>query len=387
MEIADTFLSRLSLEKLEARFSRVELETRFSRAAVEKKLRQALIFYSASRSAVFALESWLGPAIELITRLERPRLPTDDRAAFETIWLSLEKLLRRDVDNIIAGVYPVEVLVPEGPMAHLRRLPKLLREGFKISRRRQRNETKKFSKDSADLGRELPEYYRRNFHFQGDGYLSADSADLYEHQVDILFAGASDAMRRLIIEPMRQKFGYSDGEGLRFLEIGAGTGRATRFVRLAYPKAKIVALDLSGPYLKRAQDKLKKYSRIDFVEGAGEALPFLDCQFDAVYSVFIFHELPAQIRVDVLSESWRVLKPDGFLGIVDSLQLGDEPVLNEALKQFPVQFHEPFYRHYIENELPSLLEDAGFNEIKTDKGFLSKVVSGAKAPKAASTKL
>jgi len=158
-------------------------------------------------------------------------------------------------------------------------------------------------------------------------------------------------------------------------------------VRLAYPKAKIVALDLSGPYLKRAQDKLKKYSRIDFVEGAGEALPFLDCQFDAVYSVFIFHELPAQIRVDVLSESWRVLKPGGFLGIVDSLQLGDEPVLNEALKQFPVQFHEPFYRHYIENELPPLLEDAGFNEIKTDIGFLSKVVSGAKAPKAASTKL
>ncbi len=387
MEIADTFLSRLSLGKLEARFSRAELETRFSHAAVEKKLRQALILYSASRSAVFALESWLGPAIELITRLERPRLPTDDRAAFETIWLSLEKLLRRDVDNIVAGVYPVEVLVPEGPMAHLRRLPKLLREGFKISRRRQRNETKKFSKDSADLGRELPEYYRRNFHFQGDGYLSADSADLYEHQVDILFAGASDAMRRLIIEPMRQKFGYGDGEGLRFLEIGAGTGRATRFVRLAYPKAKIVALDLSGPYLKRAQDKLKKYSRIDFVEGAGEALPFLDCQFDAVYSVFIFHELPAQIRVDVLSESWRVLKPGGFLGIVDSLQLGDEPVLNEALKQFPVQFHEPFYRHYIENELPPLLEDAGFNEIKTDIGFLSKVVSGAKAPKAASTKL
>lgn len=225
----------------------------------------------------------------------------------------------------------------------------------------------------------LPEYYQRNFHYQGDGYLSEHSAELYDHQVDVLFAGTSDAMRRLILEPMKRQFGATDGEGLTFLELGAGTGRATQFVRLAFPKAKIVALDLSAPYLKKAQKRLLKYPRHDYVEGDAAKVPFVDSHFDAVYSVFLFHELPFETRKAVIAESLRVLKKGGFIGLVDSIQLGDVRDLDSALEKFPVDFHEPFYPNYVQNPMEKLFEDAAIDDVSTQTGFFSKVITGRKS--------
>ena len=48
-----------------------------------------------------------------------------------------------------------------------------------------------------------PDYYLQNFHHQTDGYLSDYSAGLYDIQVEILFNGTADAMRRRIISPLK----------------------------------------------------------------------------------------------------------------------------------------------------------------------------------------
>jgi len=45
-----------------------------------------------------------------------------------------------------------------------------------------------------------PSYYA-NFHHQTNGYFSDLSANLYDLQVEILFGGSADAMRRRIIAP------------------------------------------------------------------------------------------------------------------------------------------------------------------------------------------
>ena len=49
-----------------------------------------------------------------------------------------------------------------------------------------------------------PNYYLRNFHHQTDGYLSDFSASIYDLQVEILFNGSADAMRRRIIKPLKE---------------------------------------------------------------------------------------------------------------------------------------------------------------------------------------
>jgi hypothetical protein len=49
-----------------------------------------------------------------------------------------------------------------------------------------------------------PSYYLQNFHHQTDGYLSDMSANLYDLQVEILFNGSADAMRRRILAPLKE---------------------------------------------------------------------------------------------------------------------------------------------------------------------------------------
>lgn len=343
---------------------------------------RSLEAYALARSALFQTESFIGPAIELLVHRKRPRLIFDDPELFKAARQSMTALLKQDVGNIASGLYPIEVLKPGNPFKHLLRLPAMFREVVEISLRRRDQKAHQFSQEARTLLEGLPEYYQRNFHFQGDGYLSEKSADLYEHQVEILFAGAADAMRRLILAPMKKHFGDAhDGAGLTFLEIGAGTGRATRFVRLAFPKAKIVAVDLSGPYLKRAQAELSEFPRHDFVEANASDLPFKNDTFDAVYSVFLFHELPMNERRAVLRESQRVLKSGGFHGLVDSLQLGDAPAFDGALELFPVNFHEPFFKNYIQHPMQDELVSAGVSVTNVSNGFFSKCVSGEKSVK------
>jgi ubiquinone/menaquinone biosynthesis C-methylase UbiE len=184
----------------------------------------------------------------------------------------------------------------------------------------------------------------------------------------------ADAMRRLILKPLRERFGEGDGQGLRFLELAAGAGTATRFVRLAFPKAKIVVTDLSEPYLKLARERLREFDHLDFMQADAAALPFQDASFDAVFSVFLFHELPLDARQAVLAESRRVLKPGGFHGLVDSIQSHDHPPYAPLLERFPVDFHEPYYRDYAARPIEQLVEAAGLPRPRVERGFFSKVV-------------
>lgn len=332
--------------------------------------------YSLARSAGFVAQQLTLPLFEFVTTGKKPPRSLEPQKMRKAC-AELFRLLKKDSDNIARGLYPVEVLKPEKTGKHFLRYPRIVYDGYSISKRRQDKAAHDFSPEAEDFLKDLPEYYQRNFHFQTGGYLTKESAELYEHQVEILFSGSADAMRRLII-PLVKEVYPTDGAGLHFLEVGAGTGRLTRFMKLAYPKAKITVLDLSYPYLKKAQDNLHEFDRLDFVQGAAEELPFQDQKFDFVYSCFLFHELPHEIRKQVVAEGSRVLKPGGCFGLVDSLQKEDTKDLEWALEQFPVDFHEPFYKNYTMNPMEGLLAASGFEDIKKDQGFFAKALLARK---------
>jgi ubiquinone/menaquinone biosynthesis C-methylase UbiE len=337
-------------------------------------LSELLFFYSKTRSVSFGLQYLaLNTLSSLIPGLKTPVISLR-KDLLNQMNTEVNQLLKNDIRQIRQGVYPNHVLKPESPTGILRNLPRVILDSYSIGRRRTLGKTTEFSSTSRSDLEELPRYYRRNFHFQTDGYLSERSAELYEYEVELLFSGTADAMRRLIIGPMKDHLNSNDGAGLKFLEIGAGTGRSTRFVKSAFPKARIVAADLSDPYLKVAQKKLSSFSKIDFIHADGAQLPFQNGEFDAVYSVFLFHELPFNARLKVLSESSRVLKKGGFLGFVDSIQKGDEESMNLLLDDFPKNFHEPFYRNYINHPMEPMIETISSAPSRTKRGFLSKAV-------------
>jgi ubiquinone/menaquinone biosynthesis C-methylase UbiE len=329
----------------------------------------------ASRSLLYFIESLPLPLIRAALDPEFRKRPLPSQAFRERTLVAVNDLLRRDSNNIAQGLYPPAVLLSEDPWTHFRRYAHVLRDAFRVAQRRAERHNADFSTEARVLLDDLPEYYRRNFHFQTDGYLSAESAEIYDHQVELLFIGCADAMRRLLIRPMKEFWGTEhQGDGLRFLELGCGRGSATRFYAAAFPRAQIVGIDLSLPYLDRAQHELIDPSRIHFIQGSAENLDFENQSFDGVFSVFLFHELPREVRQQVWRETARVLKPGGFAGFVDSLQRDDDPLMNQALEEFPRGFHEPFYKNYVETPMAGIISNAGFAEPRSSIGFLSKAM-------------
>ena len=338
-------------------------------------LKYPALGYSAARSLHYFLQFQVLSRATYALPFIRNSPPPLEKAALQLLTEEIRKINEADALNISQGYYPAAVLKPEPLFDHIKRLPILFWDGIRLNLRKKQKATKAFSEEAQKNSEGLPEYYVRNFHFQTDGYLSEYSAELYEHQVELLFSGTADAMRRLIIRPLKEalkKDLESRSSRLRFLELAGGTGRTTRFMSLAFDNSHFTVSDLSASYLKLAQKKLSDLQNIDFVRADATATDFKSESFDVVFTVFLFHELPLEEREKVIQEARRLLKPGGYFAAVDSLQLDDHPQLNQFLLDFPKQFHEPFYTNYIKNPVAPILEGGGFQMVETGTGFLSR---------------
>lgn len=273
------------------------------------------------------------------------------------------KMHKQDAENIAAGIYPFEVIKPKSIKKHIKNLPYLLFDSLRISRRRKLN----LNKD-LDTTQDVPDYLKRNYHFQTDGYFSKDSAKIYEHQVEVLFSGTAAPMRRMLIKLIKDNMDFS--RPIRILELGAGVGTASFDFSKSFDFESYTLNDISQDYLDLAKERLS--GKFEFVQCPAEDLSLKDDSFDLVFSVYLFHELPKSVREKVLSESFRVLKKGGMLAICDSIQKDDDSKLNVVLEKFPIDYHEPFYKDYTLWNAQASLEKAGFHSIVSDFKLLSK---------------
>jgi ubiquinone/menaquinone biosynthesis C-methylase UbiE len=244
----------------------------------------------------------------------------------------------------------------------------------------------KYQDFSSDVSIEgYPKYYVQNFHHQTNGYLSDLSANLYDLQVEILFGGSADVMRRRILKPLKyslQKSNFSSipQRDIKILDIATGTGRTLKFLRAAFPMASLFGTDLSPAYLRKANELLSQIpgELPQLLQGNAEELPYLENYFHAVTSVFLFHELPQEARQRVIEQAFRVTKPGGVFIICDSIQLSDSPEFEPIMENFPEIFHEPYYRSYMSDDLVGRLQKAGFKDIQTEVHFMSKYLIAKK---------
>jgi ubiquinone/menaquinone biosynthesis C-methylase UbiE len=224
----------------------------------------------------------------------------------------------------------------------------------------------------------LPDYYTQDFHFQTGGYLSEDSARLYDVQVETLFYGAASAMRRAGLKSFAAFMRGKDQREVAALDVACGTGRFLRELRLAYPALRAKGLDLSQAYLDEARRHLHGLRPVELLCANAEAMPLPDASCDIVTAIFLYHELPGDVRRRVTAEIARVLKPGGLFVLIDSLQMGDRPAWDGLLEAFPVRFHEPYFAHYATDDLATMLAQAGLEPQETLQAFLSKVVTACK---------
>jgi ubiquinone/menaquinone biosynthesis C-methylase UbiE len=293
----------------------------------------------------------------------------------ERLQQRLDKLQETDWHDAQRGVYPASLLFDNPWSDFVRYYPQVWLDLPKIWEKLQQKEYQQFASEIEKEG--YPAYYLQNFHYQTDGYLSDLSANLYDLQVEILFNGTADAMRRRILAPLTQgltTFASVPSQQIRVLDVACGTGRTLRMIRAALPKAALFGTDLSPAYLRKANQLLSEIpgELPQLLKANAEKLPYLDGYFHGLTSVFLFHELPAISRQQIIEECFRVLQPGGVLVICDSIQALDSPEFQTMMENFPILFHEPYYRHYTTDNLSERLEKAGFVDIQIENHFVSK---------------
>lgn len=299
------------------------------------------------------------------------RHPAPDRARLRKAFLAV---FARDLADIEAGLYPPPRdadprALPSAlaaSAAYFADLPALerrraARAGTEVRERRPSNR--------------YPAYYMQNFHYQTDGWLSRRSARLYDAQVEILFTGAADAMRRRALAAVARHLRGRDQRALSILDVGCGAGRFLAQTLDAFPRLQAMGVDLSEAYLAQAREALAAWPRVRLEAANAEALPCSEAAFDLVVSIYLFHELPPRVRAQVAAEMARVTKPGGLVVFADSIQTGDDPNLDRLLEYFPRAFHEPFYSSYCEEDLDALFAASGLRLESEETAFLTKVRS------------
>ena len=279
-------------------------------------------------------------------------------------------LFRRDLRNAAMGLYPTPRDGDPLPTL-LARSRAFFADVPEAARRKAEARGNEVYSDA--LAAELPAYFLQNFHFQSGGYLTEESARLYDTQVEVLFQGSANAMRRQCLVPLAAYLRGKDQRRLRLLDVGCGTGRFLRFVREAFPRLDAMGTDLSAAYLDEARRHLAPYTA-HFESANAEALPFPDLSFDVLTSIYLFHEVTPEVRRRIAAEFARLLRPGGRLIFMDSLQLGDVPRFDPLLASFPRNFHEPYFESYLEEDLAALFAAAGLRPLAGEPVFLSKLV-------------
>ena len=299
----------------------------------------------------------------------KPAHPVDRKALRD----SYLRLFAKDRANIEAGLYPApeDVRVADLPKA-VRRASYFLKDVAEVDRRRVARDGVEV-REAFEGSNRYPAYYRQNFHYQTDGWLSDESAKLYDHQVEALFTGAADAMRRQALAEIAREIKGRDQRDVALLDLACGTGRFLRETMRAFPRLKASGLDLSPNYADRARKLLKPWPHVDIVEGQAEAMPLEDASQDLIVSIYLFHELPEKTRREVMAEAARVLKPGGAFIVADSLQFGDHEGLDGILEYFPEGFHEPYYKAYLSWDFEPAMHQTGFSLERTELAFLTKV--------------
>jgi ubiquinone/menaquinone biosynthesis C-methylase UbiE len=336
--------------------------------------------YAAAQSARVA---WYAAHYALLRQMTRGGKPTKkakparaqsdapppDRAKVRAAFRALFDADRRNIEE---GLYPApRDLDPTRMLDALQLSRAFFKDAREVDARRRRGGVAEAR--TLDRSGRYPAYYLQNFHFQTDGWLSRRSAKLYDTQVEVLFTGAADAMRRAALAEIAREIRGKDQRKISVLDVACGTGRFLAQLMDAYPRVAATGTDLSPAYLEEAAERLAPWPKARVVEANAEALPFADGTFDVVASVYLFHELPPRVRGLVAAEMARLAKPGGLVVLADSIQTGDDPNLDLMLESFPAWFHEPYYASYLSTDLDALWGEAGLPRERETLAFLTKV--------------
>ncbi|HEY9902961.1 MAG TPA: class I SAM-dependent methyltransferase [Candidatus Sericytochromatia bacterium] len=212
-----------------------------------------------------------------------------------------------------------------------------------------------------------PDYYLCSFHAYDKGNLSWDAALEVEVAAYAVHAGiwpgagakGDSKLRQSYHDIVKQQITIQPQD---ILDLGCSVGMSTLALKEVYPQANLTGVDLSPYFLAVAQQTSRQcHFQMNWRHAAAEATGLPDASFDLVSACLMFHELPQKAAKQIFREARRLLRPGGYLTIMDMNPKSEiyakmPPYILTLLKST-----EPYLDEYFALDLEQELVNAGFH--------------------------
>lgn len=212
-----------------------------------------------------------------------------------------------------------------------------------------------------------PEYYLCSFHAYEKGNLSWDAALEVEVASYAVHAGIcpedgakGDAkLRQSYHDIVKEKIPIQPQD---ILDLGCSVGMSSFALQELYPSANVTGVDLSPYFLAVAQyNSRQRNLKINWRHAAAESTGLPDASLDLVSACLLFHELPQEAAKQIFREARRVLRPGGYLTIMDMNPQSEvyakmPPYILTLLKST-----EPYMDEYFTLDIEQAIVEAGFH--------------------------
>ncbi|WP_427159670.1 methyltransferase domain-containing protein [Aliinostoc sp. HNIBRCY26] len=213
-----------------------------------------------------------------------------------------------------------------------------------------------------------PDYYLTSFHAYETGNLSWQAAFEVEPAAYAVHAkiwqgteAQGDAkLRQSYHDLLKAQISHAPQT---ILDMGCSVGLSSFTLQALYPQAKVTGLDLSPYFLAVANYRAQqRQAKINWVHAPAESTGLPDASFDLVSICLVCHELPQSATRQILAEARRVLRPGGYIGIMDM-----NPQ-SEIYKKMPpyiltlLKSTEPYLDEYFSLDIEQALVTAGFKK-------------------------
>ena len=220
----------------------------------------------------------------------------------------------------------------------------------------------------------IPKYILQEFHNIPNGNYSENLSSGYIKGFDISMLGEAAAARREIASH------FTGMESA--LDVGCAGGKMGAALADAGVKD-VWGLDPSPYLLKHAS---RSFPNIKFVQGIAELTGFSAARFNGISACFVFHEIPPKAASQALTEFHRILKPGGIVAISEPSEIQMRESKLNLFKRWGFKgiyfwfvahwMHEPFVKAWHKQDIPSWLNQHGFELVSdNDSVPIRKIIA------------
>ncbi|MBK8287308.1 MAG: class I SAM-dependent methyltransferase [Cellvibrionales bacterium] len=218
----------------------------------------------------------------------------------------------------------------------------------------------------------IPKYVLQEFHNLPNGNYSRRFTRGYITGFNRVMLGEIRKSHIQIAQQLAANTAIRNGS---VLDVGCGGGGLAGALQQAgIPD--VWGLDPSPYLLKHAAHD---WPGIHFVQGVAEQSGFPDARFDAITACFLLHEIPPRYIARCFDEWARILKPGGWLAFCEPSPLQLHQNLFALLRHHGWRgiyfhtlarlIHEPFLVAWHKQDVPTLLQQHGFELVQQEIGM------------------